>query len=1802
MNMHSFVDARQSVGYLESSGANLSQSLKRLSTGIKVEGAGDAGGLAVSSKLDSAIARSLALGANVQNGMSFLEAQDAAQTRLGGILTRMSELRQRYDDPIRNLGDGAKLNREFKHLQEEIRSLGQKKFNGISLFSNGSHQDSKLVIETDGVSRPISGEITRNIFFESILANQNTGGAIGASVTTQGALGSFGATGITPAGGATADQTVNGASGTTPNQTVNATSGTTPDQTVNGASGTTPNQTVSGSAGTTPSQTVNGLQGTTPNQTVNGTAGGSAANQVINAPQGTTPAQTINAAQGTTVGLVSISAPAGPGGSGTSFNLTPASGTTAAALWTQTFAGGTNGFEKMSPVFDSNGDIFVGLNEHDEIRKLSAADGSTLQTYDLTDALLGTGNNKSWKVAVSSDTLYAANGDTKQLIAFDKATGVQKAGWPQTLGTAGYATAENPPFVHSNGNVYVASNGPGFSFINSGRIFGFAPDGSQLFSPINVDGQFEGGFAEAADGTLIATGKGGTFNHRSLIAFNPTTGAELWHKTAGNPSGFNPRGIGSSIIGPPAILGTSVVINDDEDETRAFDVATGNELWSIDIGHDMKGGPTVANVGGTDTVFVASSNGVVALRDSGTATPTTVWTSPVLDAENCTPVYDSNQNRVYVTDDATGKVIALNAADGTQVWDIDIGTPGDPSLASPAIDSNGNIYVGDNNGEFTAITPWEAPVADGIGSGFSTAPALSDVVLDPTAPNLGTLQVASVALNTGPAPPAGSLRITFTGSPTGPADIGVTVAGGGGGGGGTPPAVGPVGSGYQLGETPAARVIAEGIGAKTASLKTGLVTLIDGDTAPPAGPGTITDSSGSGNNGTVAAGQEPNHEVTDRRSGTGSYTFDGTNDKINLGTLNAQIGGQDKLTISAWVSHAATGDDRIVCKSPSTNVADHVFSLGIANDNMLRMRIGTDTTNATNMAGTTAIPNDGTWTHVAMTYDGTNVKSYVNGALDSTHTLSGNVKTSADNVYIGNVNGAQNRHFLGKLDDVGIWNRALTSSEIGEIAGPGNLTATASVNDGTDPLKPAGTLTVTPVGTTAIAGDFKVEVDNGTPYLTNLSSIGSGYDGGPPAEAAPTVTITGADVGTASGTATVNADGTLNVAFSGTPAGVGNLNVSVANGVARTPAGLTGVANPANLYDPAEAAPVVTITGADKGTLVGTAAIQPDGNVNVSFTGTPTGSGPLTVSIANGLNNAPASLTGIGSGYDGGPPAEVAPTVTITGADKGTLAGTATVKADGTLDIAFSGNPSGLGNITVAIANGVAQKPANLAGIGSGYTVGDPAPAVTFVGANAGTLAATSSINPDGTLNITFTGAPTDTANVTMNVANGPGGVASLTGIGSGYTVGDPVPTVTVTGANAGTLAGTASINANGTLDVTFTGNPTDSNNVTVQIADGVIRVGNFAGIGSGYVVGDPVPTVTVTGANAGTLAGTTSINANGTLDLAFTGSPTDKNNVTVQIADGVNRVANLTGIGSGYVVGDPAPAVTVTGANAGTLAATSSINANGTLDLTLTGNPTEKNNVTVQIADGLARVPNLTGVGSGYDPSEPPPAVTITGATKNTLAGTASINANGTLDIAFTGNPSDFTNLTVQAANGALRAPATLTGLGANQDPASPPAVTISGADKGTLAGTANVNPDGTVDVSFSGAPTGNGPLNVQFAGAGGGGASLISNQYLLDMNGDLWDYSVAEFESFTELVADARAQNGAEQNSLNTFWNLITTNANKLQAASGRIKDADYAKEMTKLSKNKILNQSAAIMLGKQNRITSEALLTIQRLNNTM
>ena len=213
--MHSLVNARESIGYMEKSGANLSQSLKRLSTGIKVD-AKDAGGLAVSTKMDSVITRTRTLGENVQNGMSFLESQDAAQSKLGAILTRMSELRVRYDDPTMNTSDGANLNREFKELQDDVRTLAQKKFNGISLFSSGSDADSKLVIGANSANPSNVREVTRNQFFNSLLDTQSSGGPQAGSKPAFAKFGSFTDRAVNATGGTASGGKVNGLQGSVP--------------------------------------------------------------------------------------------------------------------------------------------------------------------------------------------------------------------------------------------------------------------------------------------------------------------------------------------------------------------------------------------------------------------------------------------------------------------------------------------------------------------------------------------------------------------------------------------------------------------------------------------------------------------------------------------------------------------------------------------------------------------------------------------------------------------------------------------------------------------------------------------------------------------------------------------------------------------------------------------------------------------------------------------------------------------------------------------------------------------------------------------------------------------------------------------------------------------------------------------------------------------------------------------------------------------------------------------------------------------------------------------------------------------------------------------------------------------------------------------------------------------------------------------------------------------------------------------------------------------------------------------------
>jgi len=86
--------------------------------------------------------------------------------------------------------------------------------------------------------------------------------------------------------------------------------------------------------------------------------------------------------------------------------------------------------------------------------------------------------------------------------------------------------------------------------------------------------------------------------------------------------------------------------------------------------------------------------------------------------------------------------------------------------------------------------------------------------------------------------------------------------------------------------------------------------------------------------------------------------------------------------------------------------------------------------------------NDGQWHHVTATYDGTNIFLYVDGTLDVSAPATGSIVPNSEPVCIGvnaqGTGGLPMYFFNGLLDEVSLYNRALTASEIQAIYAAGS--------------------------------------------------------------------------------------------------------------------------------------------------------------------------------------------------------------------------------------------------------------------------------------------------------------------------------------------------------------------------------------------------------------------------------------------------------------------------------------------------------------------------------------------------------------------------------------------------------------------------------------------------------------------------------------------------------------------------------------------------------------------------------------------
>ena len=125
--------------YLSKNNAALQKSLNRLSSGSRItKPSDDAGGLAVSMKLQGTINRLTGVEKNIGNAISFLQVQDGILENAAGILDRMAELKALSQDVLKNTSDIANYNSEFATLQVQLYQMAQTTFNGVSLFGAGS--------------------------------------------------------------------------------------------------------------------------------------------------------------------------------------------------------------------------------------------------------------------------------------------------------------------------------------------------------------------------------------------------------------------------------------------------------------------------------------------------------------------------------------------------------------------------------------------------------------------------------------------------------------------------------------------------------------------------------------------------------------------------------------------------------------------------------------------------------------------------------------------------------------------------------------------------------------------------------------------------------------------------------------------------------------------------------------------------------------------------------------------------------------------------------------------------------------------------------------------------------------------------------------------------------------------------------------------------------------------------------------------------------------------------------------------------------------------------------------------------------------------------------------------------------------------------------------------------------------------------------------------------------------------------------------------------------------------------------
>jgi hypothetical protein len=156
----------------------------------------------------------------------------------------------------------------------------------------------------------------------------------------------------------------------------------------------------------------------------------------------------------------------------------------------------------------------------------------------------------------------------------------------------------------------------------------------------------------------------------------------------------------------------------------------------------------------------------------------------------------------------------------------------------------------------------------------------------------------------------------------------------------------------------------------------------------------------------------------------GALSFNGSSSWVTVADAS-DLDFSSALTLEAWVRPSVlSGWRTVLFKERPGGIVYSLYANQSAGRPVGQVWLGSEL----NAVGPAALGLNA-WSHVASTYDGSTLRLYVNGALVSSTAVSGTLAASSGVLRIGG-NGVWGEWFAGLIDEVRVYNRALTAGEI----------------------------------------------------------------------------------------------------------------------------------------------------------------------------------------------------------------------------------------------------------------------------------------------------------------------------------------------------------------------------------------------------------------------------------------------------------------------------------------------------------------------------------------------------------------------------------------------------------------------------------------------------------------------------------------------------------------------------------------------------------------------------------------------------